>query len=282
MRNVSGYWIGGFGLAESMDVRPALLNAVTSDPIGLKNNRDDDIGNYSGTLARGKPTVDMWLELPEEILQGVAADVDLFESTYIYHLTLGGFALTFPLDRTQINASNLAPSDVGSDPRKINLRTTVFRKDTTPIVEGCTCYTCRNHTRAYINHLLNVHEMLALILLEMEAITADRFEEFCKDFVGSRYDHLVEDGSERFSYKLCSNQCSHPGGRVSLWIILYDIGTNQISLKIVYNVENFAERKASRFKVRCPGANAGSRQSTSTEITICQKYLTDERFRPEN
>ncbi|KAK8642987.1 hypothetical protein V6N13_012307 [Hibiscus sabdariffa] len=267
MRNVSGYWIGGFGLAESMDVRPALLNAVTevslfswnlcylivcyfvlcfkSDPIGLKNNRDDDIGNYSGTLARGKPTVDMWLELPEEILQGVAADVDLFESTYIYHLTLGGFALTFPLDRTQINASNLAPSDVGSDPRKINLRTTVFRKDTTPIVEGCTCYTCRNHTRAYINHLLNVHEMLALILLEI-------------------------------------NQCSHPGGRVSLWIILYDIGTNQISLKIVYNVENFAERKASRFKVRCPGANAGSRQSTSTEITICQKYLTDERFRPEN
>ncbi|KAK8505109.1 hypothetical protein V6N12_037986 [Hibiscus sabdariffa] len=29
MRNASGYWIGGFGLAESMDVRPAPLNAVT-------------------------------------------------------------------------------------------------------------------------------------------------------------------------------------------------------------------------------------------------------------
>ncbi|XP_022718358.1 queuine tRNA-ribosyltransferase accessory subunit 2-like isoform X1 [Durio zibethinus] len=28
-RNVSGYWVGGFGLGETMDERPALLNAVT-------------------------------------------------------------------------------------------------------------------------------------------------------------------------------------------------------------------------------------------------------------
>ncbi|KAE8684440.1 pentatricopeptide repeat-containing protein [Hibiscus syriacus] len=191
-RNVSGYWIGGFGLAESMDERPALLNAVTE------------------ALPEEKPRLICGLGLPEEILQGVAAGFDLFESTYIYHLTLEGFALTFPLDGTQINGSNLAPNDAGSDPRKINLRATVFRKDATPIVEGCTCYTCQNHTRAYINHLLNVHEMLAQTLLEIhnthhflgffrlirEAIKAGRFEEFRKDFVRSGYDHLVEDVSE--------------------------------------------------------------------------------------
>ncbi|KAG4201043.1 hypothetical protein ERO13_A05G252301v2 [Gossypium hirsutum] len=178
-RNVSGYWVGGLGLGESMDERPALLNAVIE------------------ALPEEKPRLICGLGLPEEILQGIAAGVDIFESTYIYHLTLGGFALTFPLDRTQINASNLVPSDVGSDPRKINLRATVFRKDTTSIVEGCTCYTCRNHTRAYINHLLNVHEMLAQILLEIhnthhflgffrlirDAINAGRFEEFRREFV---------------------------------------------------------------------------------------------------
>ena len=43
----------------------------------------------------------------------------------------------------------------------------LFRKDTSPIVEGCCCYTCQNHTKAYINHLLNVHEMLAQTLIEM-------------------------------------------------------------------------------------------------------------------
>lgn len=43
------------------------------------------------------------------------------------------------------------------------------RKDASPIVDGCKCYTCQNHTKAYINHLFNVHEMLAQTLLEMYA-----------------------------------------------------------------------------------------------------------------
>ena len=30
---------------------------------------------------------------------------------------------------------------------------------------GCKCFTCRSYTRAYINHLLNAHEMLADTLL---------------------------------------------------------------------------------------------------------------------
>ncbi|KAJ0086047.1 hypothetical protein Patl1_07620 [Pistacia atlantica] len=165
VRNVSGYWIGGFGLGESMDERPPLLNTVTDK------------------LPEGKATPYFWaldyqnlmnlLEKPdiyiillkgrfivvEEILQGVAAGVDLFDSV----------------------------------------------KDTTPIVEGCSCYTCKNHTKAYINHLLNVHEMLAQILLEIhnthhylgffhsirEAIKEGKFEQFQKKFVQSRRDHLA-------------------------------------------------------------------------------------------
>lgn len=46
----------------------------------------------------------------------------------------------------------------------------LFRKDASPLVKSCSCYTCQNHTKAYINHLLNVHEMLAQILLEMYKI----------------------------------------------------------------------------------------------------------------
>ncbi|KAL6316199.1 hypothetical protein AAG906_017746 [Vitis piasezkii] len=52
-RNVSGYWIGGFGLGESMDERPALLNAVA------------DI------LPVERPRQICGLELPEEVLQGL-------------------------------------------------------------------------------------------------------------------------------------------------------------------------------------------------------------------
>jgi queuine tRNA-ribosyltransferase subunit QTRTD1 len=34
-------------------------------------------------------------------------------------------------------------------------------------VAGCGCFTCANHSRAYIHHLLHVHEMLAEVLLEV-------------------------------------------------------------------------------------------------------------------
>ncbi|KAG2714116.1 hypothetical protein I3760_03G010800 [Carya illinoinensis] len=185
-RNVSGYWIGGFGLGESMDDRPALLNAVT------------DI------LPEEKPRLICGLGLPEEVLQGVASGIDLFDSVYIYHLTLGGFALTFPLDGIDKKKSDFQLSDIGVDHTKINLRATVYRKDASPLVKSCSCYTCQNHTKAYINHLLNVHEMLAQILLEIhnthhylgffrsirEAVKAGKFEQFRRQFLESRRDCL--------------------------------------------------------------------------------------------
>jgi hypothetical protein len=40
----------------------------------------------------------------------------------------------------------------------------------TPLLGDCTCHTCQNYTKAYINHLYNVHEMLAQTLLEMYEI----------------------------------------------------------------------------------------------------------------
>ncbi|XP_008781986.1 queuine tRNA-ribosyltransferase accessory subunit 2-like isoform X2 [Phoenix dactylifera] len=187
MQNVSGFWIGGFGLGESMEERPALLNSVM-DSLPEKKLRQ-----ISG------------LSLPEEVLQGVAAGIDLFESTYIYHLTLGGFALTFPLDIVERDIMHSQLSDTGSDCTKINLRATIYRKDTTPIVENCSCFTCQNHTRAYINHLLNVHEMLAQILLEIhnthhylaffhsirEAIKGGKFDLFHRRFIDGRRAHVT-------------------------------------------------------------------------------------------
>lgn len=186
-RNLSGYLIGGFGLGESMDERPALLKTVCDN------------------LPEEKPRLVCGLGLPEEVLQGVAAGSDLFDTTYIYHITIAGFALTFPLDK--IGASELIPysSDIGSDQAKINLRATVYRKDTTPIVQSCSCYTCKNHTKAYINHLLNVHEMLAQTLLEIhnthhflgffrlirEAIKEGEFDRFREKFIRNRREHLA-------------------------------------------------------------------------------------------
>ncbi|GAA0157558.1 hypothetical protein Leryth_023230 [Lithospermum erythrorhizon] len=185
-RSVSGYWIGGFGLGETVEERSALLNAVTDN------------------LPKEKPRHISGLGLPEEVLQGVAAGVDLFDSMYIYHLTLGGFALIFPLDGTRHDADHLI-SDCNSDGTKINLKAISYRKDKSPIVACCKCFTCQHHTKGYINHLFNVHEMLAQTLLEIhnthhflgffrsirEAINAGKFEEFRQNFVERRRDNLM-------------------------------------------------------------------------------------------
>lgn len=47
---------------------------------------------------------------------------------------------------------------------RINISNAKFKEDFTPIDADCGCYTCRNYTRAYVNHLFRADEMLAATL----------------------------------------------------------------------------------------------------------------------
>ncbi|WP_227712800.1 tRNA guanosine(34) transglycosylase Tgt [Nanchangia anserum] len=40
----------------------------------------------------------------------------------------------------------------------------VFKRQFSPMVEGCACYTCTHYTAAYVHHLFKAHEMLAATL----------------------------------------------------------------------------------------------------------------------
>lgn len=42
-----------------------------------------------------------------------------------------------------------------------------YRDDFRPLVEGCGCYCCQNHKRAYVHHLLATNELLAGVLLTL-------------------------------------------------------------------------------------------------------------------
>eukprot|EP01102_Stenamoeba_stenopodia_P011829 TRINITY_DN365_c0_g3_i4.p1 TRINITY_DN365_c0_g3~~TRINITY_DN365_c0_g3_i4.p1 ORF type:complete len:132 (+),score=9.10 TRINITY_DN365_c0_g3_i4:312-707(+) len=83
------------------------------------------------------------------------------------------------------------------DDYKINLWDKQYQFDTNSILSTCLCFTCTHHTRAYLHHLLNTHEMLATILLSMhnhqhyfaffrsvrEHITNQTFHKFRQKFV---------------------------------------------------------------------------------------------------
>jgi len=114
---------------------------------------------------------------PIDLLEGVVRGVDLFDCVLSTRIARHGNAFT---RRGKINLKNLK-----------------FREDFTPIEEGCDCYACRNHTKAYIRHLMLADESLGGRLLSLhntrflikmmeeirEAIKEDRLLEYKEDFI---------------------------------------------------------------------------------------------------
>lgn len=83
---------------------------------------------------------------------------------------------------------------------RINIKNAKFQKDFSPIDTDCDCYTCKNYTRGYINHLFRANEMLAFTLASIhneyfavnlvdrirQSIIDSTFPEFKVDFL-SKY-----------------------------------------------------------------------------------------------
>ncbi|KAF9127873.1 Queuine tRNA-ribosyltransferase subunit qtrtd1 [Mortierella sp. 14UC] len=128
-----------------------------------------------------KPRMVYGLQAPEDVLRSVALGVDLFDTSYPFHLTEDGKASLYSFgshngarntgtsfkknDNNSIMEESTSAATVAK--RWINLWDDEHADKFVPILEGCGCYACKEgrHTRAYINHLLKAHEMLATVLL---------------------------------------------------------------------------------------------------------------------
>jgi hypothetical protein len=96
---------------------------------------------------------------PHEILRGIISDQvgEFTAGGMVTAMSDLGIALDFrlfgtegdqiPLGRDMFDSSNEV--DMGA------------------LVEGCECFTCKNHHRAYVHHLLKCHEMTAWVLLQL-------------------------------------------------------------------------------------------------------------------
>lgn len=84
---------------------------------------------------------------------------------------------------------------------RVNITIAAYRKDFSPVEEGCPCYTCSNYTKAYLNHLFRAKEMLAstlatihneyfivaLVAKMRETIIDGSFQDFKTEFLGNYY-----------------------------------------------------------------------------------------------
>ena len=133
-----------------------------------------EVARVPGTTGRATP----WAGNPTTLVRG-ARGVDMFDCVL----------------PTRTARMGTAFSSAG----RMNMRNAKYARDFTPLDPACDCPTCRNHTRAYIRHLVKQNEMLGAILLSVhnlhflldlirharEAVLADAYEEFFEQWMES-------------------------------------------------------------------------------------------------
>lgn len=127
-------------------------------------------------LPDNMPRYLMGVGSPDCLIEGVIRGIDMFDCVLATRVARNGTAFT--------------------SRGKIVVRNGAYKEDFTPLDAECGCYCCKNYTKAYLRHLLNVDEMLGAMLLSLhnitflhklmrglrEAIFADSLQDFAKEF----------------------------------------------------------------------------------------------------
>lgn len=113
---------------------------------------------------------------PDCLIEGVKRGIDMFDCVLATRVGRNGTAMT----------SN----------GKVVVRNGAYKEDFTTLDSECDCYACKNYTKAYLRHMINVNEMMGSILISLhnitylnrlmreirQAILEDRFSEYLEEF----------------------------------------------------------------------------------------------------
>lgn len=153
-----GYAVGGLSVGEPTE----LMYEMADHTVPL--------------LPSDKPRYVMGIGTPENLVEMVGMGVDMFDCV--------------------MPSRNARNGQLFTEQGTINISNAQFRLDSTPIDGNCSCYTCRNYSRAYLRHLYKSRELLAyrlntihnlhfyLNLMEQvrKAIESNSFTEFKRAF----------------------------------------------------------------------------------------------------
>ena len=153
-----GYAIGGLAVGEPTQVMYDIIDAVEPH------------------MPKDKPRYLMGVGTPSNIIEGVARGIDFFDCV--------------------MPARNARHGKLFTWEGTINIKNEKYKLDDRPISASCGCPACSSFSRAYIRHLLNAGEMLAMRLLVLhnlyfyndlmvkirQAIDEDRFDAFRAEY----------------------------------------------------------------------------------------------------
>ena len=158
----NGYAVGGLSVGEPKDVMLEIAGFTLSE------------------LPNSAPRYIMGTGTPSDLIELVALGADMFDCV--------------------LPTRNARNGQLFSSYGTMNICNSRFKYDTQPIEFGCTCYTCKNFSRAYLRHLYmtkellayrlntihNIHYYLSLMKHMRDAICNGEFNEFKKDFYKTR------------------------------------------------------------------------------------------------
>ena len=157
-----GYAIGGLSVGE---------------PKGLMYRM---VAETAPVLPRNAPRYLMGVGTPEDLVEAVSHGIDLFDCVMPTRNARNGMLFTAA--------------------GRLVIKNSIYARDNRPVEEGCTCYTCRHFSRAYLRHLFvskellsyrlntihNVHFYLRTMEEIREALFQGRFQEFKREFLQRR------------------------------------------------------------------------------------------------
>ena len=118
-----GYALGGLSIGESKQETWAMVDVTV--PL----------------LTEDKPRYLMGVGSPEDLMEGIARGIDMFDCVL----------------PTRVARNGALFSSTG----RLNIRKAHFKAQDSPLVEDCDCYTCRHYSAAYLHHLFKSEELLA-------------------------------------------------------------------------------------------------------------------------
>jgi queuine tRNA-ribosyltransferase len=121
-----GYALGGLGIGEP------------------KSQFMDMVERANVILPKDKPRYLMGIGYVQDIIQAVELGVDFFDCV--------------------LPTRNARNGTLFTKSGKIVIKNKKYEKDSRPIDEACSCYTCQNFTRAYLRHLYERQEISSAIL----------------------------------------------------------------------------------------------------------------------
>ena len=92
---------------------------------------------------------------PDDLLDGIGQGIDLFDCAVPTRLARHGMALA-PLPDSRY---------------RFDVRRAAFARDEGPLVEGCPCVACAQHSRGYLHYLARAQELTAVRLLSLHNLT---------------------------------------------------------------------------------------------------------------